>query len=188
VQVQRWPPPPPLVSVQQRHGRAAAAGSGVVAETEQEGRRRRRGPVRLVPATGRRAARAAGGSGGGVRGVPGGAPRGGRGGAPALRAPLPLVLRRALGPGRVAVPRLPRPRPRLAASSAAAGLHPRRAAWDASCLVSKRRPRHARTGRREPRAKATRTNREGSRGYCVSKHFFLPAYRSNAPPLCHDVK
>ena len=63
-------------------------------------------PVQLEPAGAAQAA-----AGVGVRGVPGGAPGGGRAGAPALRAPLPLVLRRALGPGRLALPRLPRPGP-----------------------------------------------------------------------------
>jgi hypothetical protein len=107
---QRRSPPPPLGNSDALR-RAAAAGGAVVAIEAEEGRR---GPVRLVWAA-QRAVRAAarGGHGGRVRGVPGGAPRGGRGGAPALRAPLPLVLRRALGPGRLAVPRLPRPRPCL---------------------------------------------------------------------------
>ena len=126
---QRRSPPPPLGNGDALR-RAAAAGGAVVAVEAEEGRR---GPVRLVWAA-RRAVRAAarGGRGGRVCGVPGGAPRGGRGGAPALRAPLPLVLRRALGPGRVAVPRLPRPRrhrPQLtdaATPSPSSGLLPRR--------------------------------------------------------------
>lgn len=48
--------------------------------------------------------------GGGVRGVSGGAACRGGGGAPPLHAPLPLGLRRAMGPDRLPLPRLSRRR------------------------------------------------------------------------------
>uniref|UniRef100_A0A453PX80 Uncharacterized protein n=1 Tax=Aegilops tauschii subsp. strangulata TaxID=200361 RepID=A0A453PX80_AEGTS len=98
------PPAPGPVEHHQRppgegHGRGGehAAARGVHEE-------RRRPAVQLGPEEGAAAA-------GGVRGVPGGVPGGGRAGAPPLRAPLPLGLRRALGPGRLPLPLLPRRRP-----------------------------------------------------------------------------
>jgi hypothetical protein len=87
------------------------AAAGGVLEADERRRRGPAAPVQLEPAGAAQAAGAGGGGGVGVRGVPGRAPGGGRTGAPALRTPLPLVLRRALGPGRLALPRLPRPGP-----------------------------------------------------------------------------